>query len=219
VLLAIEGQPVEQTFAQAFALQSPRPPNWQAGNRVEYTILRDGREVTLDVPMDRHFPQVIWNYFSSPMGGVWLSLLTIPAMLAIGLVVFLQRPHYLPAQLLLLFSWSLSSSQLAIAPLSVAMLLDPIALFFAYTPVFIRIWQLTILPVIVHLLLVFPVPKQPLRRHPRLILLVLYWACLRMIATVRQSAAASPPQSWEPSQSDNGSRPRPQPVHTCGDCW
>ncbi len=173
VLVAIEGKPVERVFAEAFALQSPRPANWQAGNTVDYTVRRDGRDLGFAVPLARRFPQVTWNYISRQLGGPLFLLMSL-AMVGIGFVVFIQRPRYLPAQLLLLFSWSLSGSQLGFAPTSVAVVLDPNALFLFYTPIFFSIWQITILPVIVHLLLVFPVVKGPLRRHPRLILLALY---------------------------------------------
>jgi len=68
-LVAIEGKPIERVFAEAFALQLPRPANWQAGNNVEYTVRRDERELVLPVPLARLFPQVIWNYVSRQFGG------------------------------------------------------------------------------------------------------------------------------------------------------
>jgi serine phosphatase RsbU (regulator of sigma subunit) len=173
VLGAIEGKPVQRVFAEVFALQSPRPANWHVGSNVEFTVRRSGRDLTLDVPLMRLFPQGVWNYVSSQMGGP-LLILMILVMIGIGFVVFMRRPRYLPAQLLLLFSWSLAGSQLAVAPTSVAVILDPVALFLVHTPIFISIWQVMILPTVAYLLLVFPVVKQPLRRHPRLILLALY---------------------------------------------
>jgi hypothetical protein len=173
VLIAIEGKPMAQVVAETFALRSPRPASWQAGSTVEYTVRREGRELALTVPLARLFPQMTWNYISRQLGGP-LYVLMSPVMIGIGFLVFMRRPQYLPAQLLLLFSWSLAGSQLGFAPSSVAIVLDPFALFLFHTPILISIWQITILPVLVHLLLVFPVVKPILRRHPRLVLLALY---------------------------------------------
>ncbi|MCE7982504.1 MAG: hypothetical protein DYG89_15035 [Caldilinea sp. CFX5] len=173
VLVAVEGKPVARIFAEAFALQSPRPAHWQVGNMVDYTVERNGHQLALAVPIIRLPPQIFWTYILQQWGGGWLLLMSL-SMMAIGFVVFWQRPRYLPAQLLLLFSWSLSSSQLVLTPITLAVLLYPPALFLAHPPLLFSIWQSTILPVLVHLLLVFPVQKQPLRRHPRVVLLAIY---------------------------------------------
>lgn len=172
-LIAIEGKPIDKVFEDAFALRPTRPANWQAGGTVEYIIRRNGRELELAVPLTRLFPQGIWNYITSQYAGP-LFVLMAPIMVGIGFFVFIRRPQYLPAQLLLLFCWSLAGSQLEFTPVSVATVLDPIALFLYQTPILFSVWQLMILPVITHLLLVFPVVKPVLRRYPILVLLALY---------------------------------------------
>ena len=50
-----------------------RPASWQAGNSVEYTVRRNGRELALAVPLVRLFPQLIWNYASRQLAGSGLS--------------------------------------------------------------------------------------------------------------------------------------------------
>ncbi|MCE7984365.1 MAG: GAF domain-containing protein [Caldilinea sp. CFX5] len=172
-LVAINGQPIEQLFAALFALQWSRPAGWQAGNTLDYTIERDGRQLTVAVPLTRLPSSAIGRFMMQGLSSILLLGMNL-VMLTIGLAVFLQRPRYLPAQLLLLFCWSLTGSQLVLAPPSVQVVLDPIVFFFLYIPIFLPIWQLTIFPVLVHLLLVFPVVKRPLQRHPRLLLPALY---------------------------------------------
>src|SRR5262245_60477097 len=98
VLVAVDGQPIEDILAHAITLQPRRPAEWVAGGTVSYTILRAGRSLTLDVPL-ASCP------VSTSIGGIASNFLSHPAVvpaLLIGLFVFLRRPYSRPAQLLLL---------------------------------------------------------------------------------------------------------------------
>lgn len=173
-LIAVEGQPTEQLFRQMFALRWSRPVDWQAGEAVTYTIERNGQQLAVAVPLQRLAWSAIGRYVARDHSSLLLGVMNL-VMVAIGLVVFLQRPRYLPAQLLLLFCWSLTGSQLTLAPPSLQLMLNPIVFFFLFIPVFLPLWQVTIFPVLVHLFLVFPVEKPVLRRHSLLVLLAIYF--------------------------------------------
>ena len=183
VLLSVEGQTAEDLINRASTLNPQRPANWEFGRSVRYTVLRDGQEVTLDVPLKRWTPrQIAWklsfNLFDQ-----------IPALfqLMIGVFVFVRRPRNQAAQLLLLFylwffvavaiSGAMNESNFTALPDAFYLAAYWPAEFFANFSII-----LFMMPLWVHLLLVFPVVKAPMLRYPRLAPAALYGSMVAAIA-------------------------------------
>jgi len=155
VLLAVEGVPYEQLEAQAAGFRPPRPPNWQVGSTVHYTVLRQGQAVPVAVTLVR--APMFYAYadlvlvLSSPL------LLTFPLFLAISIAVFALRPRERPAQLLLLFGVAFFNENL----LSYMAALPGVADLFSAVTYWPRIilgnmlWSYLIGPLLVHLFLIF----------------------------------------------------------------
>ncbi len=173
VLVAVEGVPFEQLEYQAATLEPRRPANWNWGETVRYTVLRDEQQLQVDVTLVRpplmslYRPQVLAD---NPV------LLTFPIFLLISSFVFLLRPRQRAAQLLFLFGFTFFNDNLitwVAVPPGVADLFSPLT----YWPKIIlgnASWLILIGPLLVHLFLIFPVRKLPLRRFPRLIPIALY---------------------------------------------
>ncbi|MEP7358401.1 MAG: hypothetical protein ABI847_14235 [Anaerolineales bacterium] len=175
VVLAVEGQPASTIVARAFALAPQRPPNWTAGGSVVYTVRRAGQIINLDVPIAHYSASdLLGNLLSGGSGTSGLLIIFLPLMGLLGVLVFLRRPRYAPARLLLLFAVSVLGGFVELAPSGLSDLLYPLAYFLYDQPVFISFWQITILPVILHLLLIFPTVKRPLRRRPLFSLFIIY---------------------------------------------
>jgi hypothetical protein len=169
VLLAIEGRPVETILQEAHIGQPQRPAHWQAGQVVRYTVLRNGQEMTLDVPL---YQATLTGYFSSVIPTL-LDLFVVVSVWLIGPVIFFLRPRHPVARLLFLFSVGLFvglTTQAVSSSLS--------ALFYRslYWPAWLLylIWQLLVIPTLIHLVLIFPVEKLFWQRHPYLSQAALY---------------------------------------------
>src|SRR5262249_22834458 len=94
----------------------------------------------------------------------------------IGLFVFLRAPRSLPARLLfafgVVFLVGIYDSAVVSRDWGLTHMFDrPAAAGLMF---FTLLYQLTCLPVLAHLFLVFPVVKRPLRRHPILALTLIY---------------------------------------------
>ena len=166
ILVAIEGQPFEEIQDRALALRPQRPPDWEPGETVRYTVLRDGRDVTLDVPLRDQPASLIPRGYASDVLGPVVQL----SLLVISLFVFLRRPRDRAARLLFLFSALVASTAVPFRP---ADMFYPLA----YWPVWALEnlkWMLLIGPILTHLVLVFPTEKRFLRRRPRLWLGAIY---------------------------------------------
>ncbi|MDX1435973.1 MAG: hypothetical protein R3335_04130 [Anaerolineales bacterium] len=175
VLAAIEGVPFAELEAAAARLKPIPPENWRHGERVRYTVLRGGREIDVFVTLGRQPPVLffyskLWVLIENPV------LLSFPLVFLIGAVVFFLRPRELAAQLLFLYgaayladdwmTWSFVSQ-------------GPADLFSVYTywpriALGNLLWTAMILPLFLHLFLVFPVIKRPMRRYPRGLPLLIY---------------------------------------------
>jgi hypothetical protein len=175
IVLAIEGQPAEEIILRVFALTPARPANWVEGGLVAYTVLREGQTIELSVPIQRFTALELLSNMGGG-GGIdaLLYLLFIPAMTVLGALVFFLRPRYAPAQLLLLFGFALSGNFVELGPPGVAELWHPLIYFLYSQPTFYSAWQIFILPVLAHLLLIFPTVKRPLRSHKLLSMFILY---------------------------------------------
>jgi hypothetical protein len=173
VLLRVAARPVDDLLS-GYATFSPQPPQgWAAGRTIQYQVLRDGEAMDLDIPLRvlpwRAFFQVALERWGNPWLAVFMYAFFLPAMLAIGLVVFFLRPRNRAAQTLLLISVAFTG-QLPISPFGVAS--------FFYWPLpfgmLFDIWTAVIIPSLVLLVLAFPVPKWLLRSRPILTLVLLY---------------------------------------------
>ncbi len=173
VLLAVDGVPFEQLEAQAASLRPQRPPNWQLGATVHYTVLRQGEAVIVPITLVR--TPLFANYhpiilLTDPL------LLTFPLFFVAGLLAFALRPRERAAQLLVLYCTAFFIdnfvSALAVEP-SVADLFT----VGTYWPRLIlgnMLWTYFIAPVLIHLFLIFPARKALLQRFPRLVLVAVY---------------------------------------------
>jgi hypothetical protein len=173
VLVAIDGQPAETMLARALILDPQRPPSWATGVTARYSVLRDGREVVLDVPLSRRSARLLVQLLSDDP----FRFLGVLAALAIGIVVFVLRPRSQPAWLLLMFGASITAY--AISTSVSGERAGPAELFYisAYWPAEMfnsMIWLLLLNPILGHLFLVFPVVKAPMRAHPILTVAALY---------------------------------------------
>jgi hypothetical protein len=177
-LVAIEGLTVEQLADRAYAFYRNRPPTWDDGTVLRYTVRRDGHLLDLDVPLHR---ASLWSVGANLARQALAQLLTQTAaslfFFTVGAVVFVLRPRERAAQALLIlgagflpFEWpDVTGSAFYPFPLP-STPLEP--------------WMAAILPSIACLVLVFPRPRGPLRRFPRLSVLLLYvWATLAIDLT------------------------------------
>jgi hypothetical protein len=173
VLAAVEGQPVEALVGRALVLQPQRPPNWWVGQTVQYTVLRQGREVALEVPLVQ---RPAWPTLRQVLTAN-LRTLYFPLQAIIAAFVFWRRPRSRAARLLLL--WSVAQFAFGISTSLSGQNGGPAELFYrgAYWPAWFfnaLIFPLIIVPLIPHIFLVLPVVKAPLRRYPRLGLALMY---------------------------------------------
>jgi hypothetical protein len=169
VLLAIEGRPVETILQEAHIGQPQRPAQWQAGQPVRYTILRNGQEMTIDVPL---YQATLVGYFSSVIPTL-LDLFILLFVWLIGPVIFFLRPRHPVARLLFLFSVGLFIG------LTIQAISSSLSAFFyrsLYWPAWLLylIWQLLVIPTIIHVVLIFPVEKPFVQRRPYLVQAILY---------------------------------------------
>lgn len=170
-VLTIDGLPVSELEAGAFALNPTRPPGWRAGGLVRYEVLRNGQSVELTVALHRLSLAEVLRYYR-PAEADFVLYLVLPLTLAIAFFVFWQRPALLAARVMLLFGAALVTSFVEM-PITSAGLVYPGVLVL---PILVSPWQFALLPTLLHLLLVFPVVKRPLRQRPRLTLALLYGA-------------------------------------------
>jgi len=174
VLIAIEGQSIEESLGRAISLNPERPLNWAIGQTVQYTILREGQELTLDIPII-HRP--IWPTIQHILGVIFVGFPSTLPQLLIAFFIFYWRPRSDAARLLLLYSIGFFIAGVN-QPLS-GELGGTTELFYrgAYWPAIffsLLIFPLFIVPSLPHLFLIFPVKKKPMRCCPHLILAVIY---------------------------------------------
>ncbi len=168
-VLAIDGQAVETRLADVFALRVDRSPTWVAGGQAHYEVLRAGEVVTLDVPLRRLTLLEIVRIFQPGQGDMVVGLV-IPVTLLIALIVFWMRPQIVAARLMLLFASALVVSFVEVPITTAGLMVAGVAVL----PLMVSPWQFALLPSLLHLLLVFPVVKRPLRQRPALTLSLLY---------------------------------------------
>jgi hypothetical protein len=168
-LVAMDGRPIGEILDDQHAFFRLTPPLWPDGTVLRYDVLRDGRPLTLDVPIRR---VSFWSYFGQLRIGATNQLVQLAGSLfffIVAVVVFLLRPGNRAAQALL--------------PIGVAFLFNsvpgnysPPAWFYPDPPFSIPFdtWTLAIIPSLMLLVLVFPRPKGVIRRFPLVVVLLLY---------------------------------------------
>src|SRR5438876_10360607 len=111
VLLTVEGRPVEELLADAVSLRPKRPPRWEAGSLVVYTVSRTQfggeHELEIIVPLVRLLPGQV---LLAIVEGLFINLTVLPPFL-IALFVFVQRPKDIPARLFYLLTACYLSSE------------------------------------------------------------------------------------------------------------
>ena len=141
VIVAINGNPVEDKFdANNYLVEG------SGGETLEYTILRDGEEMTLSV---------VTADFGFPLFYIALALTAIAFLLS-GSYVFLNRPQYPVARL---FGWThLLAGAVLLLTKDISYAHYPDELTVAISLLNVPLWAVT-LSAFMHLFLYFPVPR------------------------------------------------------------
>jgi hypothetical protein len=171
ILLAIENQPLATIVERALRSQQQRPPSWVAGGTVRYTVLRQGQTLTLDVSLQERANPTLHLGFPTVSANL-IALLLVWPVWVIGPAVFFLRPRLTAARMLLLFSVFFFMGTVPLGGwnfLSV-MFERPASL----TYLLLNAWGIGLLPLLVHLMLVFPEVKKPMRQHPWLTAALIY---------------------------------------------
>ncbi len=166
-LLAIGGQAVSPN--DVILRPTTPPPNWEIGQTITYTVLREGQRVDLNVVLEKlSFAALLRSYQLG--GNIWLTNLL---WYLIGFGVFFLRPRDTAARLLLLFTtyWN---------TINVFMQRLPEWSFpwgppgFVYAGLVLNLLWVFMFGMMIHFVLAFPLRKWPLTRRPRLVLGFLY---------------------------------------------
>jgi signal transduction histidine kinase len=176
LLLAVENIPAEAIIRGAVTLRPARPANWQSGSHVRLTYLINEQEAHGYVYL-RPTERWQWN------GSSWFTVSTIATLLTLvlALVVFFNRPQQLISQLLLLYSVFPLATRIASIPTNGYADVRLADYFYvgAYWPsVLLGNLSSFSFATLLLMLLVFPQPKLPMRRHPRLTVTAVYGLAL-----------------------------------------
>ena len=170
--VALEGMDLKEIHARSASGRSSVPANYAAGERVQMTVMREGRQLELSVPLYNWTGVAVRQAVVSSLRTnvlTWLGLL-------IAVFVFWRRPENTAARLMFLYyvtqvtifiSWLLEPS----AGHSLSDLLSPTSYalmgFFSHA-----MFGFVLAPLILHLCLSFPEPKALVRRFPGLLVVV-----------------------------------------------
>lgn len=171
VLLEVEGQPFELLESRAASLRPQRPANWEIGDTVRYTILRDGSEMVVPVTLQRRPLATVFILPTLQSNGA--LLVSFVYLLIGGLLLFL-RPRQRAAQLLFLGVIVLFTNQLVTWGMGVPAGVADLFSAGTYWPRIViggLIWIL-IWPILAHLFLIFPLVKRAVSRFHLIIPLI-----------------------------------------------
>jgi len=163
-LVALEGAPI----AEYEAARLRTPSGWVAGGSLQYTIEREGQQITLDVPQV-NWTLISWLRYNTKTPSDAASKLASILLLGIGLYTFLKRPGNPAAQHLLIFcaaqfGFTLNTS----LPQEVSILFDPLVSWTWFIPfIYIAVF---IPGSLFAFSLTFPQPKASVQRHRWLVL-------------------------------------------------
>jgi hypothetical protein len=180
VLLEVEWEPFETLEAGAAALRPRRPANWEIGETVRDTLLRDGSEVVVPVSLQRPSLTLInMPLILQGNGALLVSFL----YLLMGGILFLLRPVQRASQLLLLSAIILFVGFLVIwgvgSPFGAADLFS-LATYWPRIIIGGLLWIL-IWPILAHLFLIFPLRKGALKRFPLIVPLIYFLPVLLIL--------------------------------------
>lgn len=168
VFVAVNGLSHEALRQNASAFH--RPVEVRAGETLRYTVLRDGRELTLAVPQSHWTIVGVARALRAGIFNGGLSTYTTWLAIVIAAFVYWQRPRNTTARLMLLFytvELAVFISRLA-SPFSVADLLFPTAFWSALLAGH-AIYGVLTAPLLLHLCLTFPTPQGFLQGRPWLL--------------------------------------------------
>lgn len=168
-LHVVGGVPAEK-ISNGKVLFSPPPEGWRAGSEVPVTVIRDGQELTFDIPIV-NWTFAAWlraNFTGLERLISWLNTLII---FGVGLFTFLKRPGNLSARFLFLFGLaSLAMLNSGFLPDGLGVLFSGFAAFgkavFSYV-----IFAYLFGPALLGFALTFPRPKAIIHRRPWLLLI------------------------------------------------
>jgi signal transduction histidine kinase len=167
--IAVNGL-THDTREQSSILALPGSRSLEAGQTAQYTVLRDGAEITLEVPLYHWTLSGVTQAFLDRLGQGFPSNYALFFAFILVSFVFWQRPRNITAQLMLLFytvELSIFISRLA-SSVAVADLLDPPAYWLSLTFGHVS-YAIFAAPLLLHLCLTFPQPKPFLYNRPWLI--------------------------------------------------
>jgi len=170
ILIDVNGLSLEQLVSEQHRFYEMNIPDWAAGTELNYKILRDGQPVSIEVPISR---PGWWQFFTGLVKEQGSSgpvqVLGSLTFFLISLFVFFLRPGNRAAHAMLLvgtgFFFNAWPGNFTLP-----------TLFYPFPPASIPFdsWTAVINPSLMYLALVFPWPKWPVRRFPRLTVAVLY---------------------------------------------
>ncbi|MBI4927863.1 MAG: hypothetical protein HY835_08860 [Anaerolineae bacterium] len=162
-LIAVEGISLEK-LTPDFSLFK-LSPQWRAGDTMRYTVLRQGQEVNLLVPLANPLEERKLITGGSITNTTILGLLGIASFFTMGLITFIKRPDNPAARAMLVLGTVWISVQLISAPTQIQDEIFPgaaIPIFLLFSAAF----TMFIPPAFIRFGLVFPRPKPILSRLP-----------------------------------------------------
>ena len=138
---------------------------WQAGSTAQYTVVRNGTQLNLAVPLVKWTADAAARYWI--LQGTGIGLVGMLLFFAIAALAFFKRPNDHAARALFLFSALFP----ALTPLIQTSQSSPTVLVIALLNAFcivtiLAAYSVLYPPVLLHLALVFPRPKPIVLRHP-----------------------------------------------------
>ncbi|MDX1437886.1 MAG: hypothetical protein R3335_13830 [Anaerolineales bacterium] len=160
VLSAIEGQILLGTASVEYL---PPPPGWESGNQVSATVIREGSDLSFQLPVVNWTPTAWLRRNILPS-----RLLNYPMILfltAVGFLTFFRRPHLHSARALLIFWAAMAATFISTSlPDGVSAQFDRLAFtgvfFFNYA-----IFGALLLPAILAFAIHFPQPKKAIQQR------------------------------------------------------
>lgn len=164
--IAVNGLSYDMRVSSSMLLE-PEARRLEAGETAQYTVLRDGKEVTLEVPLYHWTAAGIARAFLDRLERGFPSTYALWFAFFLACFVFWQRPKNITAQLMLLYytvELTIFISRLA-SSVAVADLVNPVAYWLALTLGHIS-YSIFEAPLLLHLCLTFPRPKPFLQGCP-----------------------------------------------------
>jgi hypothetical protein len=165
-LIAVEGISLEYSGALIDFPMFTLRPVWQAGNTVNYTVLRQGVELELQVPLGHWGWSDLVSNKLIPISNI-VGLISAAIFLATGFMAFLKRPDIPAARALLMLGavWTSTFLVIGLYPQAISETFYPFS-GISLTLLIVATFTLLIPPAFIRFGLVFPHPKPILARRP-----------------------------------------------------